>query len=466
VIAPNEAPDRSPPQNIEAEHGVLGSMLMDREAIGDVLLVLDDDDFYMPANSELFRTLVGLYDRNEPVDLMLATNDLKGRGKLDAVGGVTALVEIMESVPNASHGLAYAKLVREAADRRRLVEAATGILRDAHEGGAREVSDLIDSAEQRIYSISQSRGKTDEKEDMPTLIRAAMHRIDAMQVEGADTMRGLRTHYSELDRMLNGLAPGALYVIAGRPSMGKTSFALNILDHVSVRDKVPSLLFTLEVNKQQIAENMLCSNARVDAHRLLRGELSDTEFAKVPEAAGRLSQSPIYIDDTPALSMMRLRAKARRMKSRHNIGLIVVDYLQLLTLGASAENRQVEISKMSGALKQTARELEVPVIMLSQLNRGVEQRQDKHPMMGDLRESGSIEQDADAILLLYRDEYYYPEKLEARGKAEVILAKNRNGPTGKFDLFFFPNHMRFENPQFIPDPGSEAPSAPPAPATF
>ncbi|MHC4844941.1 MAG: replicative DNA helicase [Planctomycetota bacterium] len=465
MIAQNDAPDRRPPQNLEAEHGVLGSMLMDREAIGDVLLVLDDDDFYMPANAEIFRTLVGLYDRNEPVDLVLATDDLKSRSKLDGVGGVSGLVEIMESVPNASHALAYAKLVREAADRRRLVEAATTILREAQEGGTAEVSDLIDSAEQRIYSIGQTRGKED-KEDMPSLIRTAMQRIDAMQVEGAETMRGLRTHFSDLDRMLNGLAPGALYVIAGRPSMGKTSFALNIMDHVCVRDGVPAMLFTLEVGKQQIAENMLCANARVDAHRLLRGELSDTEFAKVPEAAGRLSQAPIYIDDTPGLSVMRLRAKARRMKSRHDIGLIVVDYLQLLSLGASAESRQIEISRMSGALKQTARELEVPVIMLSQLNRGVEQRQDKHPMMGDLRESGSIEQDADAILLLYREEYYYPEKLEARGKAEGILAKNRNGPTGKFDMFFFPNHMRFENPTFIPDPGAESPPAPPAPATF
>lgn len=465
MIAQNEALDRRPPQNIEAEHGVLGSMLMDREAIGDVLLVLDDDDFYMPANGEIFRTLIGLYDRNEPIDLVLATDDLKGRGKLDAVGGVSRLVEIMESVPNASHGLAYAKLVREAADRRRLADAASAILRDAQEGSMREVSDLIDAAEQRIYSIGQSRGE-ENKEDMPSLIRSAMQRIDAMQVEGADTMGGLRTHYSDLDRMLNGLAPGGLYVIAGRPSMGKTSFALNILDHVSVRDGVPALLFTLEVSKQQIAENMLCSNARVDAHRLLRGELSDKEFAKVPEAAGRLSQAPIYIDDSPGLSVMRLRAKARRMKSRHDIRLIIVDYLQLLSLGAAAENRQVEISRMSGALKQTARELGVPIIMLSQLNRSVEQRQDKHPMMGDLRESGSIEQDADAILLLYREEYYYPEKLDARGKAEVILAKNRNGPTGKFDLFFFPNYMRFENPTFIPDPGAELPPAPAAPATF
>jgi replicative DNA helicase len=235
--------------------------------------------------------------------------------------------------------------------------------------------------------------------------------------------------------------------------MGKTSFALNILDHCCVRDGVPAVLFTLEVTKEQIAESLLCSNARVDAQRLMRGELSNDEYAKVPEAAARLVKAPLFIDDSPGLTIGRLRAKARRLKAHHDIGLIVVDYLQLLNLGENAESRQIEIARMSAALKQLARELTVPVITLSQLNRSVEQRQDKRPLMGDLRESGSIEQDADAVLLLYREEYYNKEKLEARGKAEVILAKNRSGPTGSIDLFFFPNMMRFENPTFLPEPG-------------
>ena len=447
-----------PSQNIEAEQCVLGSMLLDREAIGEVVLVLEAGDFYEPRHTELFRALTSLYDRNQPVDLVLVTNELNAQGRLQALGGVDFLVGLMESVPSAAHAPAYARLVRESSERRRLVDAATQILRDVHEGRQRDVAELLDAAERRIFAIAH--GKANEAAvPIEGLIRKALVRIDALAKDGAEATRGLRTHYADLDRKLNGMQPGALYVIAGRPSMGKTSLALNVLDHVCVRDGVPALLFTLEVTKEQIAETMLCSNARVDAQRLFRGELSNDEHGKVPEAAARLIKAPLYIDDTPGLTLGRLRAKARRMKARHDIGVIVVDYLQLLNLGESSESRQIEISRMSGALKQLARELSVPVITLSQLNRSVEQRQDKRPLMGDLRESGSIEQDADAVLLLYREEYYNKEKLEARGKAELIVAKNRSGPTGTIDLFFFPSMMRFENPTFLPDPGAAAPAA-------
>jgi replicative DNA helicase len=459
VIAQNDSVGRLPPQNLEAEQCLLGSMLLDRDVIGEVLLDLTDDDFYLPAHAEVFRTLVGLYDRNEPVDLVLVTNHLTAEGRLAVVGGVDALVGLMESVPNSAHALAYGRLVREASARRRLVGAAQEILRSVHAEGGRDAADLVESAERAIFAIAQERSR-DQTEAMPDLIKAALRRIDALQDGGADTTRGLRTHYGELDRKLNGLAPGGLYVIAGRPSMGKTSFALNILEHVCVRDGQPALLFTLEVTKEQIAENMLCANAHVDAHKLMRGELSEDEYIKVPEAAGRMVRAPLYVDDSPGLTIMRLRAKARRMKARHDIKLVVVDYLQLLSLGVNAENRQVEISRLSSGLKQMARELGVPVITLSQLNRAVEQRQDKRPLMGDLRESGSIEQDADAVMLLFREEYYNREKLDARNKAEVILAKNRNGPTGLIDLLFFPNMLRFENPTYLPDTG-----APTAPAT-
>jgi len=446
-----------PAQNLEAEQCVLGSMLLDREVIGEVLLGLDPADFYEPRHGELYRTLVGLYDRNHPVDLVLVSNELKAAGRLEAMGGLDFLVALMESVPSSAHALAYSRLVRDAAERRRLVEAANQILRDVHEGQAKQVGELVEAAERRIFAVAHGQAGQ-AAAPLEGLIRKALLRIDAIRAGGQDTTRGLRTHYAELDKKLNGLAPGSLYVVAGRPSMGKTSFALNVLDHVCVRDGVPALLFTLEVTKEQVAEHMLCGNARVDAQRLMRGELSVEEYAKVPEAAARMIQAPLFIDDTPGLTIGRLRAKARRMRAERNIGLIVVDYLQLLNLGESAESRQVEISRLSAALKQMARELEVPVITLSQLNRAVEQRQDKKPLMGDLRESGSIEQDADAVLLLYREEYYSKEKLEARGKAEVILAKNRSGPTGTVDLFFFPNMMRFENPTFLPDPGASAPA--------
>ncbi len=446
-----------PSQNLEAEQCVLGSMLLDREAIGEVVLVLEAGDFYEPRHTELFRALTSLYDRNQPVDLVLVTNELNALGRLEALGGVDFLVGLMESVPSASHAHAYARLVRESSERRRLADAAAQILRDVQEGRQKDAAELLDAAERRIFAIAH--GKANEAaEPIEGLIRKALVRIDALS-KGIDTTRGLRTHYADLDKKLNGLRPGALYVIAGRPSMGKTSLALNMLDHACVRDGVPALLFTLEVTKEQIAETMLCSNARVDAQRLFRGELSNDEHGKVPEAAARLIRAPLYIDDTPGLTLGRLRAKARRMKARHDIGLIVVDYLQLLNLGESSESRQIEISRWSGALKPLARELSVPVITLSQLNRSVEQRQDKRPLMGDLRESGSIEQDADAVLLLYREEYYNKEKLEARGKAELILAKNRSGPTGTIDLFFFPSMMRFENPTFLPDPGAPAPAA-------
>ena len=447
-----------PAQNLEAEQCVLGSMLLDREAIGEVLLVLEADDFYEPRHAELFRLLCALYDRNAPVDLVLVTNELNGIGRLEALGGVDALVGLMECVPSSAHAQAYAKLVRDSSERRRLVDAATHILREVQEGRQRETSELLDAAERRIFAIAHGRS-SESAASLDGLIRKALVRIDALQEGGAPTTRGLRTHYGDLDKKLNGLAPGSLYVIAGRPSMGKTSFALNILDHACVRDGAAALLFTLEVTKEQVAESLLCSNARVDAQRLMRGELSNDEYAKVPEAAARLIKAPLFIDDTPGLTLGRLRAKARRMKARHDIQIIVVDYLQLLNLGESSESRQIEISRMSASLKQLARELSVPVITLSQLNRAVEQRQDKRPLMGDLRESGSIEQDADAVLLLFREEYYNKEKLEARGKAELILAKNRSGPTGTIDLFFFPNMMRFENPTFLPEPGAPAPAA-------
>ena len=460
----NDAPGRLPPQNIEAEQCVLGSMLLDRECIGDVVQVLTAEDFYVPAHSEVFAALASLYDENHPVDLLLATNELKRRGKLEHVGDVPMLVGLMESVPSAAHATAYAKLVREAADRRRLVDAVHGILRDCYAPGI-ETAKLVDEAEQRIFAIAHHH-TDDSGGDLSDLVRDALVRIDGLQ-EGEEVTRGIKTHYTDLDRILNGMAPGALYIIAGRPSMGKSSFATSLLHNVCVRGGQPALLFTLEVTKEQVAENMLCSAARVDAHKLMRGQLNNEEYSRVPAAASQLSQSQLYVDDTPGLSLTRLRARARRLAARHSqegkgLGLIIVDYLQLLTLGVNVESRQLEISRLSGALKQLARELYVPVIALSQLNRGVEARADKRPLMGDLRESGSIEQDADAIMLVYREDYYFPDRVDVKGKAEIIVAKNRNGPTGTVELNFHANMMRFDNPYAFPE-SSSSPSPSMAP---
>jgi len=450
-----------PPQNNEAEQCVLGSMMIDREVIGDVVLAIGVEDFYVPGHARVFETLIELYERNAPVDLVLVTNELRSRGQLEAVGGVETLVALMESVPSAAHARAYAKLVRGAAERRRLVQAAHEILREAGAETVADVDGLLEKAEQRIYAVARGRG-TENVGTMPDLVRAALEKIDALQ-EGDGPPRGLSTHYTDVDKKLGGLSPGGLYVVAGRPSMGKSTLALNILENMTVRDHVPALLFTLEMSKEQIAENMLCANARIDAHTLMSGHLPDDQYRYLPEAAARLSQAPLFVDDTPGLSLTRLRAKARRLKAQHDVGVIVVDYLQLLTLGHSVESRQIEISLLSGALKQMARELECPVLALSQLNRSVDSRPNRRPMMSDLRESGSIEQDADVVMLLYREDYY-AERLEdvapeRRGIAEVIVAKNRNGPTGVVDLRFHPNIMRFDNPQRV-----DAPPAAPEPA--
>jgi replicative DNA helicase len=446
-----EVPDHLPPQNIEAEQCVLGAMLLDRAVIGDVLLQLAAEDFYMPSHAQIFSTLVGLFDQNQPVDLVIVTNALRECEKLEAVGGVDTLVGLMEAVPSSAHAMSYSALVRSTSEKRRLVVAAQEILRDSHNSVTTDVEDLLDSAERKIFAIAQGRG-VESGASMHDLVKTAMLRVDELQEsDGGGVTSGLKTHYTDLDRLLNGMAPGSLYIIAGRPSMGKSSFATSLLDNVCIRDQTPAALFTLEVTKEQVAENMLCSNARVDAHRLMRGELSNEEYAKVPLAAGRLAEAPMYVDDTPGMTMTRLRAKARRLKSRMDIQLVVVDYLQLLTMGSRMESRQLEISMLSSSLKQLARELKIPVIALSQLNRAVEQRQDKKPLMGDLRESGSIEQDADAILLLYRKEYYFPDDVGIKGTAEVIVAKNRNGPTGSVELNFHANMMRFDNAHRFPE---------------
>lgn len=449
-----------PPQNIQAEQYVLGAMLLDRYAIDEVVQFLEPEDFYQREHQVIYKAILGLHDRGSPVDLLILTEELKSQGELEKVGGVESLVALHECVPNASNAVEYGRLVTGTAERRRIIEAANGILTAAWNESSGNVTDLVDTAEQKLFSATHGRS-SETAAPLSTLIKEAIQRIDGAQ-EGEVTTRGIATHFTELDYRLNGLSPGGFYVVAGRPSMGKSSFVLSLLDNIIVRDKTPALLFTLEVRAEQIAENMLCANARVDAQRLMRGELTDEEYAKVPGAASRLIKAPLFVDDTPGLTLSKLRAKARRLKAREkDLGLVVVDYLQLLQLGSRSESRQIEISRLSAGLKDMARELSIPVIGVSQLNRAVEQRPNKRPMISDLRESGAIEQDADGIMLLYREEYYNPDVPEAKGKAELNVAKNRNGPTGLVHLFFFPNMMRFENPMHQP---GDAQTPPPATA--
>lgn len=431
--------ERTPPQNIEAEVGVLGSMLLDNDTVNLAMQMLCKDSFYKTSHKEIFQTLVDLYDRNRAVDLVLLKEELKKRSLLEKVGGIEYLMELEESVPTAANIEYYARIVQEKAVKRSLIDAAVRIQKDSYE----ETYDpdvLLDKAESLVFEIGQ------KKASVPSAKLCELLKITFDQIEKyhdkKGRLTGLPTGFPDLDDITCGLQPSELIVVAGRPSMGKTSLALNILHHVGVVENKPAVLFSLEMSSNQIAQNMLCSHAKINAHNLRRGFLKDHEWSQLSLAMGTLSEGAIFIDDTPGLSILELKAKARRLKSQHDIQLIVVDYMQLME-AIKAENRQQEISVISRGLKSLARELGVPIISVSQLNRSVESREGNKPRMSDLRESGSIEQDADVIMLLYREEYYDPQKNP--GVAEVIIAKQRNGPVGTVSLTFLKEFMRFES---------------------
>jgi replicative DNA helicase len=433
------------PHSREAEMAVLGAMMLNRDAIGDVSLILGGDDFYGEAHRVIFTQLVSLYEKNIDLDLLILKEQLESAGVLDRIGGAEYLVTLGETVPSSSHAEYYAKIVRNKAIQRRLIQMCTQIAEEAK--NPEDVEELLDEAESRIFSIAEQ-GQSRDTASIQDLLKITLERIDNLHGTEGGRITGLPTRYSDLDEILDGLHPGELTILAARPSMGKTSLALNIADNVAGHDH-GVLIFSCEMAKEQIAQNMLCANARIDAHRMRQGNLNEDDWQDLPRAADRLSKSPIFIDDTPGLSANALRAKARRILARHKVDLIVVDYLQLLTLGRRSENRQMEITYLSQALKHLAREMKVPILALSQLNRSVDQRVDKRPLMSDLRESGSIEQDADVVLFLYRDEYYNGTTQDNQNKAEINVAKQRNGPTGKVNLLFFPQFMRFESKQFI-----------------
>jgi replicative DNA helicase len=435
------------PHNREAEMAVLGSMILDREATGDVSLILKSEDFYGDAHQAIFSNLLTLYESSTSYDLLILKEHLERADKLERIGGTEYLVSLAEFVPSAANAEYYAKIVRDKAVQRKLIQAATSIIQDAR-SNPEDVASFLDEAEQRIFEIAES-GQTSDTESIKDLLDATLKRIDSLQQGDEGRITGISTGYPDLDEILDGLHPSELTILAARPSMGKTSMALNIADNVAAAGGKGVLIFSCEMAREQIAQNMLCANARIDAHKMRRGNLDENDWQELPLAADRLSSSPIFIDDTPGLSVLGLRAKARRLCARHGIKLIMVDYLQLLTLGRRAENRQMEITFISQSLKHLARELKVPIVALSQLNRAVDARTDKRPLMGDLRESGSIEQDADVVMFLYRDEYYNGTTPENENRAELNVAKQRNGPTGKVELLFFPQFMRFESKHFI-----------------
>jgi len=432
---------RLPPQNLEAETSVLGAVLLENEALNRVLEILKEDDFYREAHRRIFSAILHLYEHSEPVDLITLSEVLKTRGDLDPVGGVEYLNSLVNGVPTAANISYYAKIIKEKAILRKLINRATEIVTQSYSNSG-DVDDFIDQAERTIFEISEDRVRPSFY-PIKDLIKSSFKTIERLY-EKRQLITGVPTGFQRLDELTSGLQPADLIIIAGRPSMGKTAFALNIAQHASVRATTPAAIFSLEMSKEQLALRMLCSEAKVDAHRLRGGFLSEADWPKLTRAAGSLSEAPLFIDDTPGLSALEMRAKARRLKIEHNLGLVIVDYLQLMRGRASADSREQEISDISRSLKALAKELSIPVIALSQLNRRVEERGDKRPQLSDLRESGAIEQDADVILFLYRDEVYNKSE-ENRGKAEIIIGKQRNGPTDKVDLAFLDKYTRFEN---------------------
>ena len=434
--------ERLPPQNLEAETAVMGSMLLEEDALITAVELLEESAFYKDAHRKLFSAMVGLYRNNVAVDLVTLTDELKRRNWLEELGGPTYLAGLTSVVPTAANVEHYCHIVKAKAILRALIKAATRITTDCYE----EVITpdlLLDRAEASIFEIASKKIKRDAV-SIKELIKSSIETIDALyQRKGFIT--GLPTGFAELDQMTAGLQPAELIIVAGRPGMGKSSFALCVAETLALRQKVPVAIFSLEMAEEHLVQRMLCSHARINAHNVRSGMLSASDWPKLTQAAGKLSETPVFIDDSPGLSILELRAKARRLKTRHGIGLLILDYLQMMEEPSRSDNRQQEVAVISRSLKALARELNIPVIAVSQLSRAPEQRGDaSRPRLSDLRESGSIEQDADVVLFLYREEYYKPTE-ENKGVAEVIIGKQRNGPTGTVRLAFIKEYTRFEN---------------------
>ncbi len=434
---------RVPPQNIEAEQCVLGGILIEDRALLKVVETISPEDFYKEAHGIIYRAMLELFDRNEPQDILTVSNLLKSKGVLDDVGGVAYLGELAETIPVASNISYYAKIVRDKAVLRRLIQKTSDLATLCYEE-AGDVDEILESAEAAIFEISQAK-INQSFHPLKSVLKDSIRKVEDLFAR-KELITGVPTGFVELDKLTAGFQPSDLIIVAGRPSMGKTALALNIAQHATINHGVPVAIFSLEMSKEQLALRMLCSEAKVNAQKVRTGFLSDNEWTRIIGAADLLSSAPVFIDDTPALSVLEMRAKARRLKSEHGLGLVLVDYLQLMRGRDRSERREQEISEISRSLKAMAKELDVPVVALSQLNRKVEDRPNKRPQMADLRESGAIEQDADVIAFIYRDEVYNrSEDNPNRGTAEIIVGKQRNGPTGLVKLAFLAQYSSFAN---------------------
>ncbi|GAA2495069.1 replicative DNA helicase [Winogradskya consettensis] len=421
--------DKTPPQDIAAEQSVLGGMLLSKDAIADVVEMLKVADFYRPVHATIFDIILGLYGRGEPADGVTVAAALADSGDLQRIGGVPYLHTLMESVPTAANASYYARIVADRAILRRVVEAGTRIVQlgygsGGHEG--RDVDDIVDLAQQAIYDVTEKRVNEDFAA-LGDMLQPTLDEIEAIGAAGGG-MAGVPTGFADLDRLLNGLHAGQLIIVAGRPGLGKSTVSMDFARNAAIRSNCAAAIFSLEMSKIEMVMRLLSAEARVPLHSLRSGQLSDDDWTKLARRMGEISEAPIFVDDTPNMNLMEIRAKARRLKQRHNLKLLVIDYLQLMSSPKKTESRQQEVSELSRGLKLLAKEIECPVIAVSQLNRGPEQRTDKRPQLSDLRESGSIEQDADVVLLLHRDDYYDKESPRA-GEADFIVAKHRNGPT-------------------------------------
>ncbi|HEY6052685.1 MAG TPA: replicative DNA helicase [Gaiellaceae bacterium] len=433
-----------PPQNLEAEESVLGAMMLSPGAIGAVSEVLDAGDFYRESHAKIYRAALTLYAKGEPVDAITLVDELEERGEIEDVGGKARVHELTALVPATSNAAHYARIVHEMGTLRGLIRAGSEIQRLGYDRPG-ETTDLVDRAEQLIFEIAQARVSS-EFTHIEALLKESFERITQLYEAGID-ITGTPSGFRDLDKMTSGFQPGQLIVLAARPSMGKSALGLCMAANIAVRSDTPVALFTLEMSKAEVTQRLMCSEGKVESQRLRSGKLAVDDWPRLTAACDKLAKAPIYVDDTGSITMMELRSKARRLKSKHpTLGLIIVDYLQLMTSGGNAENRVQEVSQISRQLKVLARDLDTPILAMSQLSRAVEQRTDKRPLLSDLRESGAIEQDADMVMFVYRDEYYN-EDSDQQGLAEIILSKNRNGPTGAEKLAFLKRFAKFADLQ-------------------
>ena len=433
-----------PPQNLEAEMAVLGAMLLDREAISKAIerLGVGESAFYSEANRRIYLAIINLFDRSEAVDIVTLVEELKRQEALDEIGGPSYVTELANIIPTAANIDHYSRIVWEKYLLRELIKTATRIATEGYEASS-EVEDLLDRAEKMIFEITSSNKRDLRISAMKDIVKSSIETIDRLY-QRKENVTGVPTGFHDLDLKTAGLQRSDFIVIAGRPSMGKSALATAMIEYIGTVEKIPCAFFSLEMSKEQLAQRMLCSIAKVNAHKVRTGFLAANDWEKLVDAANKLSESPIFIDDTAGIGTLELRAKARRLKSKHDIQLLVVDYLQLMRGSSRAENRQQEISEISRSMKALARELNIPIIAISQLSRAVERRDDHRPQLSDLRESGAIEQDADVVILLMREEYYNPTE-ENKGLAEVIIAKQRNGPVGEVRLAFLSEYTKFSN---------------------